>query len=266
MFHYLPPRRRCEQQWAALDHYWTGCDRQRGQGPAQCCGDDRPGWTQRCLARHSNGQGRSDSLYFLPFEGAGGLALRPAHSPEYLWYFHEGIDHGRGVAAELDPEVPGFHFWGSGEVGSNLFNFNGERVGNSPSSVNHVIWWNGDLSRELLNSNTIEQWHIRENRPTRLLTAEGASSINGTKANPNLQADLFGDWREEVIFNLNDTHLLVYTTTMSTEHRLPTLMHDPVYRVAIAWQNSSYNQPPHPGYYIATDMDSPPAPLKIKTP
>ncbi|MCC5833565.1 MAG: rhamnogalacturonan lyase [Opitutales bacterium] len=203
---------------------------------------------------------------FMPFEGAGGLALRPGNSAEYLWYFHEGVDHGRGVAAELDPEMPGFHFWGSGEAGSNLFNFNGERVGNSPSSVNHVIWWNGELSRELLNRNTIEQWHIRENRPTRLLTAEGASSINGTKANPNLQADLFGDWREEVIFNLNDTHLRVYTTTMPTEYRLPTLMHDPVYRVAIAWQNSSYNQPPHPGYYIATDMLFPPPPLNVKTP
>lgn len=202
---------------------------------------------------------------FMPFEGAGGLALRPANSAEYLWYHHAGVDHGRGVAAEIDPESPGFHFWGSGAAGRNLYDFTGKRVGDSPNSANHILWWNGDLSRELLNRNTIDQWNIKTNSAARLLTAEGASSINGTKANPVLQADLFGDWREEVIFNLNDAHLRVYTTTIPTVHRLPTLMQDPVYRVAIAWQNSSYNQPPHPGYYIATDMDFPPPVLAIRS-
>jgi hypothetical protein len=37
-------------------------------------------------------------------------------------------------------------------------------------------------------------------------------------------------------------------------------MHDPQYRVAIAWQNSGYNQPPHTGFYLGTDMDSIPKP------
>lgn len=200
---------------------------------------------------------------FMPFEGAGGLALRPADSAEYLWYHHRGVDYARGVGAEIDPKSPGFHFWGSGRGGNNLYNLAGERVGEAPSSANHIIWWDGDLSRELLSGNTIDKWDIRASRPTRLLTAEGAASINGTKANPNLQADLFGDWREEVIFNRKDTHLRVFTTTMPTEHRLPTLMHDPVYRTAIAWQNSSYNQPPHPGSYIATDMLFPPPDLAV---
>ena len=197
---------------------------------------------------------------FMPFEGAGGLALRPANSAQYFWYHEQGQDRGRAVAAEIDPAVPGFHFW----AGPTLYNLAGQAVGSRPNSTNHVIWWNGELSRELLNSNTIDQWSIASGTATRLLTAQGASSINGTKANPNLQADLFGDWREEVIFNHNNTHLRVYTSTMPTDHRLPTLMHDPVYRVAIAWQNSSYNQPPHPGAYIATDMDFPPAPLHIR--
>lgn len=197
---------------------------------------------------------------FMPFEGAGGLALRPANSGQYFWYHEQGQDRGRGVAAEIDPERPGFHFW----AGPTLYDLAGNAVGTRPNSTNHVIWWNGELSRELLNSNTIDQWSIVSGSATRLLTAQGTSSINGTKANPNLQADLFGDWREEVIFNRNNTHLRVYTSTMPTSYRLPTLMHDPVYRVAIAWQNSSYNQPPHPGYYIATDMDFPPPALNIR--
>ena len=31
---------------------------------------------------------------------------------------------------------------------------------------------------------------------------------------------------------------------------MPTLMHDPVYRLGVAWQNVAYNQPPHLGYYL----------------
>jgi hypothetical protein len=166
-------------------------------------------------------------------------------------------DVGRGVAAEIDPEMPGFHFWGAQGMG--LFNTKGERVGDIPRSMNFVVWWDGDLSRELLTGTRIEKWSILHNSATILLEANGAASINGTKATPVLQADLFGDWREEVIFRRDDNEALrVYTTTIPTSYRLFTLMHDPVYRVAISWQNSSYNQPPHPGYYIATDMDFPP--------
>ena len=41
-------------------------------------------------------------------------------------------------------------------------------------------------------------------------------------------------------------------------------MHDTQYRVAIAWQNSAYNQPPHPSFYLGTDMKTPAQP-KIET-
>jgi hypothetical protein len=98
---------------------------------------------------------------------------------------------------------------------------------------------------------------------TNLLSAGDYGQINGTKSNPVLQADLFGDFREEVIFSNGSNALRIYTSTMSATHRLVTLMHDPVYRVAVAWQNSSYNQPPHPGYYIASDMDFPPPVLNV---
>lgn len=86
----------------------------------------------------------------------------------------------------------------------------------------------------------------------------GASSINGTKSTPNLSADIFGDWREELILRAEDNQSLrVYTSTIPTEHRLYTLMHDPQYRLSIAWQNVGYNQPPHTGYYLGVGMDRP---------
>jgi hypothetical protein len=34
-------------------------------------------------------------------------------------------------------------------------------------------------------------------------------------------------------------------------------MHDPVYRLGIAWQNVAYNQPPHTSYFLGTGMKLP---------
>ena len=81
------------------------------------------------------------------------------------------------------------------------------------------------------------------------------------KATPGLSADLLGDWREEAIWRSSDNkELRVYTTTIPTEHRLHTLMHDPQYRLSVAWQNVGYNQPPHPGFYLGDGMQAPPRP------
>lgn len=117
------------------------------------------------------------------------------------------------------------------------------------------------MSRELLDDNHIDKWDYINHKTNRLFTAEGALSNNSTKATPNLQADLFGDWREEVIWrNTDSTELRIYTTTSVTDTRLRTLMHDPIYRLGVAWQNTGYNQPPHTSFYLGTGMEKPPAP------
>jgi rhamnogalacturonan endolyase len=123
------------------------------------------------------------------------------------------------------------------------------------------VWWDGDLLRELLDRNYISKWNWTEGRDVRLLTAEGCSANNGSKATPVLCADLLGDWREEVIWRSTDNReLRIYTTTIPTTNRLCTLMHDPQYRLSIAWQNVGYNQPPHPSYFLGRDMQRPPRP------
>jgi rhamnogalacturonan endolyase len=88
---------------------------------------------------------------------------------------------------------------------------------------------------------------------------------NGTKTNPCLSGDILGDWREELIVRTRDNSAIrIYTTTIPTEHRIYTLMHDSQYRAAIAWQNVAYNQPPHPSFYIGDEMKAPPKPnIKI---
>ena len=53
--------------------------------------------------------------------------------------------------------------------------------------------------------------------------------------------------------------LRIYTTTAPTGMRLPTVMHDPQYRVAVAWQNVAY-KPPHPSFYLGDGMRRPPWP------
>jgi rhamnogalacturonan endolyase len=91
--------------------------------------------------------------------------------------------------------------------------------------------------------------------------AENCTSNNGTKATPALCADILGDWREEVIWRTTDNReLRIYTTTIPSAHRLTTLMHDPQYRLSVAWQNVAYNQPTQPGFYLGDGMKPPPRP------
>lgn len=113
------------------------------------------------------------------------------------------------------------------------------------------VWWDGDLLRELLDGTRIDKWDYQRGTTERLVSADQfeCASNNSTKANPCLCADILGDWREEVIWRTRDNReLRVFSTTVPTEYRLPTLMHDPIYRLSVAWQNVGYNQPAHPSF------------------
>src|SRR5690606_32754537 len=90
----------------------------------------------------------------------------------------------------------------------------------------------------------------------RLLTATGTRTNNHTKGNPSLVADIFGDWREELLMRTVDSSAVrIYVSTEVTDRKLYTLMHDPQYRTGIAWQNTAYNQPSYPSFYFASDID-----------
>ncbi|TDS15699.1 rhamnogalacturonan lyase [Sphingobacterium paludis] len=190
-----------------------------------------------------------------------GAALRDARTGEIIFQGAIDQDVPRGVAGNIDPEHRGAYMWWLGS--KSLYDMKGNAIGIAPSSANFLIWWDGDLSRELLNSNYIEKY-----KEGIIFRADGASSINGTKSTPNLSADILGDWREELILRADDNQSLrIYSTTIPTEHRLYTLMHDPQYRLSVVWQNVAYNQPPHTGYYLGVGMDKPsPPPVKIVHP
>lgn len=197
-----------------------------------------------------------------------GIEMRDAATGEILWGVFTGIDTGRGMSADIDPRYVGEEVWAAtitNEVHipiTGLYSAQGELITNKlPSSTNFGVWWDGDLLRELMDSNRVDKWDYTNQTTVNLLTAAGASSNNGTKANPSLQADLFGDWREEVMWRATDSsELRIYTTTDLTDYRIHTLMHDPIYRLGVAWQNAGYNQPPHPGFYLGEGMEQPAMP------
>jgi hypothetical protein len=185
-----------------------------------------------------------------------GIEFRDARTGELIWGIPTDYDVGRGVCADIDPNYPGEEMWASG---SPLYSCRGEVISQSvPSSTNFAIWWDGDLLRELLDSNRIDKWDYNRKSMINLLTARGCTSNNGTKSTPCLQADILGDWREEVIWaTVDSTELRIFTTTDLTEYRMPTLMHDRVYRLGIAWQNVAYNQPPHTSFFLGHGMTMP---------
>lgn len=170
-----------------------------------------------------------------------------------------GEGPGRGVAANISDQSAGAEFWvagGQGITGA-PFRPDGQSSGLAgPSSCNFLIYWDGDLARELCNGTTIDKFPSG-----RLLTASGTSSNNGSKSTPNLSGDILGDWREELILRTSDnTALRIYTTTTASTNKVRTLVHDPQYRVALAWQNTAYNQPPHPSFFLGSGVALPAKP------
>lgn len=198
-----------------------------------------------------------------------GAHFRDARTGEILWKKpsvkagEDGEGPGRGLSLDIDPRYRGFESWVKGADIRGLFSAKGEKISDkTPRSCNFGVYWDGDVLSELLDRNTISKWNWTDASETTLLTAEGCMSNNGTKATPALSADIFGDWREEVIWRTTDNkELRIYTTTIPTKQHFYTFMHDPQYRLSIAWQNVAYNQPPHTSFYVGEGMAKPPRPL-----
>jgi rhamnogalacturonan endolyase len=194
-----------------------------------------------------------------------GAEFRDARTGALIWG-KPSPDVGRGVALDIDPRHRGYEMWASGQGLDGLWNVKGEVISaKKPRSCNFGVWWDGDLLREILDGNRITKWDWQGSTETNLVTAADCASNNSTKSTPCLCADILGDWREEVIWRTTDgKELRVYTTTIPTAHRLYTLMHDPVYRLSVAYQNVGYNQPTQTGFYLGGGMSPPPRPAILK--
>ena len=172
-------------------------------------------------------------------------------------------DIGRGIMDNVDDEYALSSgnlslFWSVAADG--IYNQAGEKVGNIPNTngsnmENFAVYWDGDLGRELLDGNKLVKYSIKSGTERIYYNSKNStlpgSINNSTKSNACLTADLFGDWREEIVLRYGDG-VRIYFSTIPTNYRLTTLMHDSQYRCAIAWQNVGYNQSPHTSYYIGS--------------
>lgn len=191
-----------------------------------------------------------------------GYELRNLRTNNVVFGKKTGTDVGRGFAADVDPNNPGFEFCSSAD--GYYYNKAGQQVG-SRSSANFRLYWDGDLQDEIFDGQGTAAMISKYNPTSKKqqdMVALGSygngSSCNSTKSTPCLIADILGDWREEVIlYDANDpSKINIYTTTIETKYRLFTPMHDYVYRLGVAWQNTSYNQPPHLSNYIGGGVDN----------
>ena len=212
-----------------------------GHGDAMHLSDmdpDRPGLEVWDVHEEKNGK------YMDEFRGPDG---------KVIWGTAQtGVDNGRGMAADIDTDHRGFEMWSA--RGGGIKNVKGQKVSDIRPSLNFRIYFDGDLQDELLDG-TIDKWNTKSKKVERYFTfgnVNKSTTNNSSKNNPCLVADLFGDWREELIQrSASDPSLItIFSTPVKTDYRVYTLMHDSHYRVSIAWQNVAYNQPPHLGYYL----------------
>lgn len=228
---------------------------------------------------YATGLGHGDAIHLADLDpDHPGLEVFQVHEGgvwPYGWDIHDaatgdillgetgGGDNGRGMAADVDGNSRGYEFWSANDM--QVRNVNEGVLGPKGGSTIFRIYWDGDLQDELIGdiSNHNNPWLEKYGEGRMYIGKKNvyelgkSKSCNSTKGTPNLTADLFGDWREEMIYwcGEDSAHLNVFTTTVSSPYRLPTLMHDHVYRLGVAWQNVAYNQPPHLGYYLPDMFD-----------
>ena len=217
---------------------------------------------------YTTGMGHGDAIHLVPQPDGGpllvwdchenkrdGVTLRDAKTGELVFQNKSTIDVGRCLAADFDPNSPGLELWSIAD--RHIYNTRGEIVHDSIKgrlSCNFAIWWDGDLLRELLDREAIYKYVPEKNQFVRKMKFDDCVFNNWTKQTPSLQADILGDWREEVITRTSDNEWLrIYVSPHPTKHRLNCLMQNRAYRLSVATENVGYNQPPEPDFYIGPD-------------
>jgi hypothetical protein len=207
-------------------------------------------------------------------EGYGVQQSNPSGLREYyydaatgamIWQHVEAgtADVGRGMAGDIDPRFPGMEVWSF----SGLYNAPTNRLTEPNTALSPWpqmgLWWDGDLTMELANAGKIEKWDpanpADSARLPRLVSTGNYGAVTADRGEPNLVGDLFGDWREEIMYtNAAFTELIIFTTNQPTGTRLYTLAHNPAYRNDMTVKG--YLQSHHVDYFLGNGMNAPPRP------
>lgn len=192
---------------------------------------------------------------FACYEGGSGVpygtAMRAAYDKwtNVLFGDYSGKDTGRCMVGDLYVQNRGLETWGFVNRKANGELFEGATIG-----TNQNIRWSADMTTSIYTRDIVGI--KKDGSVYTQLEATGTASNNGTKGCAGLIADVFGDWREELIVRKEDgSALRIYTNTDVTPHKLYTLVHNPQYRAQVSAQQSAYNQPSYPDFYLAHDTD-----------
>jgi autotransporter-associated beta strand protein len=216
-----------------------------GHGDAQHCADLDPF--------------RKYEEQFACNESSPAMNYRNAVTSQFYYRHKADGDDGRALCANFTNTYPGSvgrsvsTGWISTVADKEVSELGGDAF-ISWADLNQRIYWDGDLLDEYFDSPGTEGYGAIY-KPTEAgggrWNFSDSKCNNWTKNNPGAIADIFGDWREELVMRKGDnTAILVYTTGIPTKYRIPTLWHDHQYRNAMVWQSMGYNQPPHKSYFL----------------
>lgn len=231
----------------------------------------------------TTGQGHGDALHVNDFNNDGAVEVFQVHESgvgtyggdfwipatgSHIFGMYSEGDVAKGAMANIDDayasENSGALAMAFTTSHDNAYTSDGTELNARPNAssrylVNSFVYWDGELDRELLDDNIMASYDAENGYTTRFYFGSNGymplSTNNSTKYNMSLTADILGDWREEIISPCaatGTTTLRVYISTLETDYKLTTLMHDSQYRSGVAAENVGYNVPPHTSYYIGS--------------
>lgn len=211
-----------------------------------------------------NRPGMEVYLCLEPFHTNGrGVCMVDARTGEQVWNIgHETKHVGNGMVADFDPSHPGLECFASedkkgGSSDKYLLTADGQYIRRNENipPCGGWIWWDGDLSREVLHNpytqeEMMERWRSGKPMAQHVVKwADKTSVANDIEGSLQLIADLYGDWREEMVMSFPG-ELRIYTTSIPARDRRVTLMQDAIYRSYVAHRSMGYPQAPVPSYYL----------------
>ena len=171
-----------------------------------------------------------------------------------------GDDDEGSVAGNFSNRWPGAMAGGS-ECGCRVRSLVDGRVlieTESPRGIpqgENAVWFGPGLTHYACNGSEV---HIPDQDTLKFRPYLTTGLIStGSKKTPTLKADLFGDWREELILTDEDNHIVIVRTLALTEYGIRCLMHDPWYRNSAANQNICYNQVGFASFYLGDEAPLP---------
>jgi len=187
-----------------------------------------------------------------------GVSMIDAATGEQLWNINHYTRHvGDGMVADIFPEIPGLECFASEDSKAGLhdkymLSANGEYIARNLGvpQCRNWIFWDADKVRESIEisgkSKNLSRYQARDfsivKYPTNTIQ-------NGIQGSIMMMADLYGDWREELVTVLPG-ELRIYSTTIPASDRRICLMQDHLYRSDVVHRSMGYFQSPVTSYYL----------------